>query len=171
MEEIERKEVSHMTIRSLVPGSRRRTALMRAEDNPSCALRREMDDLVEGFFRGFDAEPFEGKFSPAIDVAESDREITVRAEVAGIDKKDIDVSVTRDALTITGEKKEDREDKGEGYWHSERAYGSFSRTIPLRKEVDRDKISASYRNSVLTVTLPKTGAAAEEGRRVSIKTG
>ena len=69
--------------------------------------------------------------SPSIDVKESDKDFTIRAELPGVDEKDIEVTVTNDAVTIKGEKKEEKEDKGKNYYYMERSYGSFNRVIPL----------------------------------------
>ena len=82
-------------------------------------------------------------------------QIVVKAEVPGIDAKDINISVTGDVLTIKGEKKSEREEKEENYHLVERSYGSFSRSLVLPAAVDLDKIEAKYDKGVLTVTCPK----------------
>lgn len=156
-----------MTMRHLVPWSFRERSVpaSRDEENPFSLLQQEMNNLFDNFFTGFDLQPFEtvpGAFSPQIDVSENDRGITVTAELPGMEEKDIEVSVNRDSLTIKGEKKDKREDKGRDYHLMERSYGNFSRTVPLSMEVDRDKIEAAFKKGVLRVTLPKTARAAEE---------
>jgi HSP20 family protein len=131
-----------------------------------------MDSLFDNFFRGFDLEPFEsraGGFSPKVDVFENDREITVSAELPGMDEKDIDVSLQDHVLTIKGEKKEEKEDKGKDYCRMERSYGSFVRTIPLPVEVETDKIEARFRKGVLSITLPKTAGAVQETKKIAVK--
>ncbi len=144
----------------------------REEHNPLSQLRHEMNSLFDNFFSGYDIEPFTGRlsaFSPSIDVKESDRELRVSAELPGMDEKDIEVSLSRDSLTIRGEKKEEKEDKGKDYYRMERSYGSFSRTIPLPTEVEQEKVKAEFKKGVLTVTLPKTAKAIKEKKKISVK--
>jgi HSP20 family protein len=120
-------------------------------------LRREMDRLWDDYFgpgrRGL--QPMEAEFAPAMDVKETADQVVVKAEVPGIDAKDINISVTGDVLTIKGEKKSEREEKEENYHVVERSYGSFARSITLPGAVDLDKIEAKYDKGVLTVTCPK----------------
>jgi len=98
-------------------------------------------------------------FMPAIDVVEREGEFLVKAELPGIDAKDIDITVVGEALRIRGEKKFEKEEKKENYYATERSYGSFLRTIPLGVEVDADKIEAKLVKGVLEVTIPKVAAA------------
>ncbi len=161
-----------MAIKNLMPFGRKDVRVRREEENPFRALRREMDSLFENFFSGFEMEPFtsrRGAFSPHIDVVESDKEITVTAELPGMDEKDIDVSLNEDTLSIRGEKKAEKEDKGKDYYRMERSYGSFSRSITLPKEVNTEKVEAQFKKGILTVVLPKTSKAVEETRKISIK--
>ncbi len=144
----------------------------REEYHPFSLLRQEMNTLFDNFFRGFDLEPFAGRFgafSPNIDVKESEKDISIIAELPGMDEKDIDVSLTRDALTIKGEKKEEKEEKRKDYYRMERSFGSFSRTIPLPAEIDTDKVKADFKKGVLTVTLPKTAKAIKETKKIPVK--
>jgi HSP20 family protein len=124
-------------------------------------LRREMDRLWDDYFgagrRGL--RPLQAEFAPAVDIKETDTEIVVKAEVPGIDAKDINISVAGDVLTIKGEKKSEREEKEENYHLVERSYGSFSRSLGLPAAVDLDKVEAKYEKGVLTVTCPKKEAA------------
>jgi HSP20 family protein len=120
-------------------------------------LRREMDRLWDDYFGpGRRAlKPMEMEFAPAVDIKETEDKIVVKAEVPGIDAKDINISVTGDVLTIKGEKKSEHEEKEESYHLVERSYGSFSRSLVLPAAVDMDKIEAKYDKGVLTVTCPK----------------
>jgi len=126
-----------------------------------------MDDLFESFFRGLD-RPF-GSYNawPAIDVIEHDDEVLVRAEVPGCKADDIDISVCNNTLTISGEKKESKEEKGKGYYYSESSYGSFRRDVSLPAEVDANKVEATCKDGVLNITLPK--AAKSKAIKVQIK--
>jgi len=140
---------------------------VRRNRNELGTLRSPMDDLFEGFFRGLDRPlSFFGERAwPAIDVAEKDDAVLVRAEVPGCTPDDIEISVYGNTLTLSGEKKESHEDKRDGYYHLESTYGSFRRDIPMPAEVDPDKIEAVVKDGVLSVTLPK----AERSKAVKVK--
>jgi HSP20 family protein len=128
-------------------------------------LHNEMDDLFDSFFRGLD-RPFMGyKAWPAIDVAEEEDSIIVRAEVPGCKAEDIDISVYGNTLTISGEKKLSEEKKEKGYYHMESSYGSFRRELTLPTDVDQGKIDASCKDGVLSIKLPK----AEKTKAVKVK--
>lgn len=160
-----------MAIRNLMPFGRRGVPVKREDENPFAALRREMDEVFDNFFRGFEAEPFEraGAFSPHVDVVETDDAIKVTAELPGMEDKDVEVSLNHDTLTIRGEKKEEKEDKGRDFYRMERHYGSFQRTVALPREVESEKAEATFKKGVLTVKLPKTAKAVEEAKKISVK--
>jgi HSP20 family protein len=159
-----------MTLRNLVPFVKKRVPV-RYYDDPFTAMHRNMDSLFENFFRGFDLEPWEkhhASFTPNVEVSESDREINVTAELPGMDEKDIDISLTHEALTISGEKKDEKEDNGNGYYIKERSYGSFKRTIPLYSEINAEKVDAHFKKGVLKITLPKSGKEMEKQKKIHI---
>ena len=143
------------------------------EEYPLLTFQQEMNRLFDSFFGRSAVAPFGGLgagwdlFSPRVDVVETDTEVRVSAELPGLDDKDIDVSLSRGALTISGEKKHEKEERGRNYYHSERSFGSFRRSIPLPSEVQADKADAVFKNGVLTITLPKTGAKAR--KRIAVK--
>jgi HSP20 family protein len=120
-------------------------------------LRSEMDRLWDEYFgpgrRAF--QPMEEAWMPAVDVSETADKVTVKAEIPGMEAKDIEISMVGDTLTIKGEKKVEREEKDENYHMVERSYGSFSRAMKLPAVVEADKVEATYKNGVLTVVLPK----------------
>lgn len=120
-------------------------------------LRQEMDRLWDDFFgpgrRGL--RPLEVEWTPAVDIAETADKVVIKAEVPGIEAKEIDISLSGDVLTIKGEKKSEREEKKENYHLVERSYGSFSRSLRLPAAVNADKIEATYKQGVLTITCPK----------------
>lgn len=120
-------------------------------------LRREMDRLWDDYFGpGRRAlKPMEMEFAPAVDVKETADQIVIKAEVPGIDAKDINISITGDVLTMKGEKKSEHEEKEENYHLVERSYGSFARSLVLPAAVDMDKIEAKYDKGVLTITCAK----------------
>ncbi len=121
--------------------------------------------MFDSFFRGLD-RPFAGyKAWPAIDVAEEEDAIIVRAEVPGCKAEDIEISVYGNTLTISGEKKLTEEKKEKGFYHVESTYGSFRREVTLSTEVDQGKIDATCKDGVLNITLPK----AEKAKAVKVK--
>jgi HSP20 family protein len=144
------------------------------------SLRNEIDRMFDRFDRGFrrsifdlspfwPAEPsFEGNV-PAVDVTENDKAYTITAELPGIEEKDVDVSVSDDMLTIKGEKRQEKEEKGKNYYVSERSYGSFQRSFRLPTGVDQDKASATFSKGVLTLVLPKTAEAQKQPKKIEIK--
>jgi len=130
-------------------------------------MRREMDRLWDSFFEGRPGRKAGevGEWLPSLDVSETKNDLVVKAELPGMDPKDIEISLNNGLLTIKGEKKQEKEEKDENYHVIERSYGSFTRSVRLPREVQSDKISASYKNGVLRVTLPKS----EEAKKKEIK--
>ncbi len=164
-----------MFMSNLVPSIWRRgvSPALSEGERPFYSLQRDVDRLFDEFF----CEPvsvgrFESRwdgFSPSIDARETDKEIIVKAELPGIDEKDIDVSVSEDNLTIRGEKKEEKERKDNGYYRVERSYGAFHREIPLPAGVDTKDVYAGFKNGVLTVKMKKTESAEDKRKKVTIK--
>ena len=159
---------------SLIPFRTKRSAGMEPGLATLADFRTEMNRLFEGFFSRplaapswFDTiEP--GQWLPAVDMAETEQSIRVRAELPGIDPKDVDVSVSEDRLVIAGEKKSAKEETGNGWTHRESSYGSFTRSIPLPESVDPAKVTARYDKGVLTVELAKSPAST--ARKVPVLT-
>ena len=141
-------------------------------ETPLVALRHEMDRLFDTFLReplGAIDWPFsgQGEWSPTVDLAESDDEVVVRAEMPGIDPKDLDVAVSGSQLVLSGEKRESTEKKGTDFYHSESRYGSFRRAVRLPEGIDTEKVDAQYANGVLTLRLKKSPAAVP--KRIDVK--
>jgi HSP20 family protein len=132
-------------------------------------LRREMDRVFDDFFgpRRWGLIPWEGEWTPLMDVAETADQVVVKAEIPGIEPKEIDISLSGDVLTVKGEKKSEREEKKENYHLVERNYGAFSRSVTLPAAVDPDKIEAKYDKGVLTITCPKKEGA--KPKQIEIK--
>ena len=129
-------------------------------------IRREIDRIFDEFWRGIGPAP--AVWTPRVDVAETDDAVVVTAELPGMDKDDIKVSIENNVLTISGEKKQEKEEKGKTYHWSERVYGRFSRSFTLPVQVDANKVKAVYKNGVLTLTLPKVEEA--KPRQIEIST-
>ncbi len=135
-------------------------------------LQREMNRLFDfSFGRGIREEaPLLGtSWAPAVDVYDSKDAILVKADLPGLSKDEIDVSVQDDTLVIKGEKKKDAEVKEDDYYRVERYYGSFYRALPLPAEVDADKVEATYEDGVLTLNLPKKEEAKPKQIRIEVK--
>lgn len=165
-----------MQIRDLIPWGRTRPQVPQSTGevvSPVFALQRKMnrafDDFWSRFDRPFGGNGFLGVAGPSTDITETDKEVEVAIELPGIDEKDIDVRLTRDSLTIRGEKKAEKEQKGAGFTLSERSYGSFYRTIPLPAGIDPDNARAEYKRGVLTITVPKSPEAQSEVKRIEVK--
>lgn len=119
-------------------------------------MRRELDRLWESFAERSRRTEQESKYLPALDVCETQDHIMVRAELPGIEPKDLDITLSDGVLTLKGEKKHQTEEKGVSCHLFERSYGAFSRSIQLPAAVESSKINASYKNGVLQITLPKS---------------
>lgn len=148
-----------------------------AEDNGGTAAVSEFRSEIDQIFNEFFADPFSfglttqsGRKSfgwvPTLDVSENENEVTIRAEVPGVDPDDLDISVSGDYLTLSGEKKEETEERKESFYRSERRFGQFRRQVALPSFVDKDDVSAEYRNGTLTVKLKKTAEA--KPRRIPV---
>ncbi|MDK2897763.1 MAG: hypothetical protein PWP04_1883 [Candidatus Atribacteria bacterium] len=133
-------------------------------------LRSDLDSIFDELMETpLLTQPFLGGGFPAVDVAENENEIIVKAEVPGLDPKDVDVKVSEDAVEIRGETKDELEEKDAGYYRRERYYGSFERVINLPTKVKEDQVKATYKNGILTITLPKTEPSKPKARKVEIE--
>jgi len=168
-----------LTVKSESPSA---TAPSRvAEWRPFDSLRGQMDRLFRDFERGFMQAPFYRDIdnflhrdlgfavTPAIDIVEKDNVYEITAELPGLDSNNIDLQLSDGVLTIKGEKSEDKEETTKDRYVSERRYGSFRRALQLPDSVDADKIEASYKSGVLTITLPKSAEAKDKQKTIPIK--
>ena len=131
-------------------------------------MRKEMDRIWDRFSQDFSNSSLEQDWNPPLDLMETGSSLVVEIEVPGINPDNIDISVTADVLTFTGEKKKQAEDKGKSYHLVERTYGKFSRSIRLPTTVNPDQVEALYKDGILKITLGKTEAA--KGKRIQVKT-
>ena len=145
----------------------------RSKNNRVKELRHEIDNLYDRFFdTDFMPSAYlfgKGKWGPKIDISEGRKDITIKAEIPGIDAKDLDISIDGRLLSIRGEKKQEQTDKDETYYRVERSYGYFNRTIELPAEVDPNKVDASYKKGILKINLQKTKSS--ETKRIKVTTG
>jgi HSP20 family protein len=132
------------------------------------SVRKEMDRLFERL-GDWDLPEMRtlGDWAPTLDFSENKDSFVVKAEIPGIDSRDISVSLENQMLTIKGEKKHEKEEKDEQYYRMERNYGAFARTVRLPAAVDGSKVTAAFKNGLLTVTLPKAPGA--KGSTIPVK--
>jgi HSP20 family protein len=164
-----------MGIRDLVPRTKGQQLSTRQEPfDPFYTLHREMNRLFDDVFRGFGplgrvgSPLMEAQLGwPRIELSETDKTVTVSAELPGLSENDVQVEIANGVLSIRGEKKAERSD--ESKFVSERYYGSFERQIPL-EGVEEDKAQADFKNGVLTVTLPKSEPSSRNVKRIAINT-
>jgi len=152
--------------------------------HPIESLRREVDRLFEDFDRDFWRLPFRRSFgdiepllrrglswgaTPVVDIVDKPEAYQVIAELPGMDEKNIEVKLVNGRLTIKGEKQDEKEEKKKDYYLHERSFDSFERSFVLPDEVNIDKIEASFKKGVLTVTLPKKPEAVKPEKKIEIK--
>jgi HSP20 family protein len=150
---------------------------------PFEGLRQEINRMFDDFGWGswptfrrplFTPEPVfsagvSRKTMPAVDVVESEKVYEVTAELPGMDEKNIEIKVVNGVLTVKGEKQEQKEEKKKDYYLQERYYGSFERSFEIPETVDTDKIEATFKKGVLTVTLPKKAESQKPAKKVEVK--
>jgi HSP20 family protein len=131
-------------------------------------FRKDMDRLFDRFMEPMWPEmPMLGGWEPTVDVSETKDAVVVKAELPGVEQKDIGVSLLEGMLTIKGEKHAEKEDKDERHHRIERSYGTFYRAVPLPATVEAEKVTATFKDGVVTITLPK--AAAAKGTTIPVK--
>ena len=166
---------------SLERSGERRQHMTPRTQSPFSFMRRfseEMDRLFDdfGFRSGWQTPPFEtgldrfptAAWSPQVEVFERDKQLVVRTDLPGMTKDDIKVDITDDALVIRGERKSEREEDEEGFYRSERSYGTFYRQIPLPRGVNAENATAEFRNGVLEISMPSPEGAVRGSRRIEI---
>jgi HSP20 family protein len=143
----------------------------RKKENHANEFRREIDSLYDRVFEpNFLPSSYmfgQGKWDPTLDISEGRKDITVKAEIPGIEAKDFDISIDGRMLTIRGEKKQEQKEEKETFYRVERSYGYFNRTIQLPAEVNPDKVDATYKRGILKIKLRKSKE--NESKRIEIK--
>lgn len=151
---------------SLAPWRRRGLT----DDRPFGSLQRAINEMLEDFWQDVPTWPGEARgFRPRIDFSEDEQQYHIAVELPGVKEEDVDVSMTNGTLTIRGEKKEEREDRRRDYYRHERSFGAFYRTVPIPAEVNKEQVSARFRDGVLRLTLPKSKEARESAKQIEIK--
>jgi len=137
-------------------------------------LHRELDRFFEDFWNNGGASSMltpwsSGDLSPNVDETEDDKAYHVEVELPGMDQKDVEVSYSDGLLTISGEKRQEKELKDKDYYRSERSFGSFRRVLPIPGAINEAKIEASFKKGVLSINLPKTPEAKKAVKKISVK--
>ena len=165
--------------KNLIPWRRKEQLPARGRDlgNPFEALHRQMNELFDNFFEDFNVPRMPSLWrgdeelntlAPRFDVSETDKAISVTAELPGMEEKDIELTLEDNVLTVKGEKKEESEEKKKDVYISERRYGRFQRVLPLPTGIQEDKIKAKFKKGILKVTLPKTEESRKQGKRIEV---
>lgn len=153
----------------------RRSLVPRGSDevtwHPFSRLQRAINDMMHDFPGELSLQGNGEDFTPRVDLSEDDKAYHIKAELPGVDQKDVDISLSNGAPVIRGEKKSSKEEKKQDYYRQERFFGSFFRSIPLPSEVIRDEVQASFNDGVLTVDLPKSEQAKADQRKIPISSG
>lgn len=144
-------------------------------------FHQDIDRLFDQAFRGFDITPFgfnrpllprmnDGMIKPTLDLGATEKEYTITVEVPGVNEKDVRVEIANDTLTIRGEKKLEKEEKEKNYYRMERSYGSFQRVLSLPEDADHEGVAATFKNGVLTVTMPRILIPQSNVRQIEVQT-
>ena len=159
-----------MALGDLIPWNRSRSSVMRRENmSPLFAFQDQFNRLFDDFWHDFERGGFSKSSSlgyPRVELSESAQSLTVEAELPGLDEKDVELLLRDGDLVIRGERQSEKEDQERHV--SERFYGRFERRVALPAEVEEDKVSASFKRGILTVTLPKSRQALEKAKRIPI---
>lgn len=163
--------------------TKKHTAPSRAPHHPFETLRREMNRLFEDFdqdwvapFRRsiFDVAPvwrrdWSWAVSPAADIVEHEKDFEIAVDLPGFDEKNLEVKAVNGSIVITGEKKDEKEEKKKDFYLQERHFGSFERSFRIPDSVDSEKLEATFKKGVLTITLPKKAEALKPEKKIPVK--
>jgi HSP20 family protein len=128
-------------------------------------LERQVSRLFGDFFGDFPLKTFD--FTPSLDVVENDDNIVIKTEIPGVDPNELEITLKDDLLVIKGEKKKETEEDNGSFYHSERVYGSFMRSVALPASIQIEKVSAAAKDGIVTITLPKK--AEEKAKSIKVK--
>lgn len=150
--------------------------------DPMIQVHRDIDHIFEQFFRGwgfpqasgfdtFSGFPAGTLLKPKVDLSAGEKEYLLTVEIPGVNEKEVTVDISNNTMTIKGEKKQEKEEKDTNYYRIERSYGSFQRVLSLPEDVDQDGIAATFKNGVLSITMPRKALPAGEVKQVEITAG
>jgi len=164
-----------MGVKDLLPASFSKRHITRRENeekNPFISLQKEINRMFDRFFEDFRLDTFKEPFRqdfPKIDVTETESDIQVVADLPGLDKKDIEISISDNIMTLHGKKENSIEEKKQNYYRRELSYGSFRREIVLPAEVEAEKVDASLNNGILKIFVPKKVDSKRKSKKIEIK--
>lgn len=162
-----------MNLQNIIPWKRegQSTARMRENGDPFTQLQRRMNSVFDDFLGHSSTDLWNGSsFLPQVEMSETAKEVKVTAELPGLDEKEVEVTVTDNVLTIKGEKKEEKDEERD-FYHSERRYGFFQRSVGLPGGIDADKARARFKKGVLKVSIPKKPEAQSKRRKIELTEG
>jgi HSP20 family protein len=143
------------------------------QGEPVHSLRNAVNRLFDDFTMGWNMpalfERTNPQYMPRVNVAETEKDVVITAELPGMELKDIEVKLLADKILVKGEKREEKEEKTVGYHHIERTYGSFERVLPVPSNIKKESIEAVYKDGVLRVTMPKTEEAVKATKTIEVK--
>lgn len=149
------------------PTTRRPRSLASLRRDPLMTLRDEMEDLLSRIWGDGDEGWFGGTMAPSADLSETDKAVEVRMDLPGVKPEEIDIQLNNNVLTVSGERSEEKEEKGRTYHRVERRAGKFARSFTLPCAVAEDEVAAEHHDGILTITLPKTEEA--KARKITVK--
>lgn len=161
-----------MTVRDILPWRKNEEERVerREELKNLTDFQREMNRLMESFFGDTELDlPFRSGFAPLVDVTETETALEIKADLPGMDERDVEVTLDENQLVLKGEKREEKEDKRKGIYRIERNFGSFYRRIPIPVEIEADQVSATFERGVLKITLPKREGQNGRGIKINVK--
>jgi HSP20 family protein len=123
------------------------------------SLQGDMNRLFDRFFEGRAPNGVSRRWIPAMDLVETDDHLVLRGDLPGMTEDDVDIEIKDNVLTVSGERKAEHDERGEGYHRVERSFGSFSRSLTLPQGIDPEKVEAKFENGVLEVQIPKPAEA------------
>ena len=147
--------------------------------DPTLPIHRDIDRLFDSFWRGFSPLTMGGSgffpslgetgiLKPKVDLSATEQEYLLTVEIPGVSEKDVTVDVSGNTMTIKGEKKQEKEEKDKNYYRIERSYGSFQRVLSLPEDVNQESIKASFKNGVLSITMPRKALPKGEVKQIQI---
>ena len=168
-----------MPIRDLIPWKKSETEELSERtpeySDPILELQSRMNRMLDSFFEepiaNLAAHSPRSNYLPSIDFSETEKEFTLSADLPGMEEKDIEISLSKNILTIRGNREEVKEEEGRQYHRIERSSGSFYREIQLPEGIDEEMVEAKFKNGVLTIHLPKSESAVIKHKKIPIKTG
>lgn len=150
-----------------IPTRASATSSVARVSDPFAAMRQDFNELLANFWNGSGLNIPRSAFAPELDIAERDNSFELRMDIPGMEAKDLDIQVHDNTVTISGQRKEEKEEKGKTFHRIERRSGSFSRTVTLPCSVNEKEVAAEYTNGVLSVVLPKCEES--KSRKITVK--